>query len=298
MPLKRTYNLFFNVSLHSTISPLKAKYNFTRRWHFTPVQTEHAFGITPEDLTVFVNSAEWTLSSSSSNDPVLHFILFIPSVKRRPLYILKDDGGRSASNAFLLPQWGSVVIHNPPNSNVESVNLSPPDFNLHFSSFSNQLLALLGIAKLPPGLEHSNMDSDVLSDWQLDALLRRRTFENAQGSRDTLSSIIKLVDGIENMPVGDSVRDDVQNALYALTKMSDSSSTSLRQAFTYSAEAFSLASRAFFNPGMLALLYFPAEHKYAVYTPLFASAIIPLAVAALREIMAWRRERNAPQLKS
>ena len=28
---------------------------------FTPVQTEHSFGITPEDLTVFVNSAEWTL---------------------------------------------------------------------------------------------------------------------------------------------------------------------------------------------------------------------------------------------
>lgn len=31
---------------------------------------------------------------------------------------------------------------------------------------------------------------------------------------------------------------------------------------------------------MLALLYFPAEHKYAVYTPLFASAVIPLIVAA------------------
>lgn len=75
--------------------------------------------------------------------------------------------------------------------------------------------------------------------------------------------------------------------------MFDSSSTSLHQAFTYSADALSLASRAFFNPGMLAMLYFPAEHKYAVYTPLFASAIIPLAVAALREIMAWRRERKA-----
>lgn len=119
------------------------------------------------------------------------------------------------------------------------------------------------------------------------------------------------------MPVGVSVRDDVQNALYALTKVSDfrsprmnililteqlqmfeSSSASLLQAFTYSAEALSLASRAFFNPGMLALLYFPAEHKYAVYTPLFASAIIPLAIAALREIVAWRRERKAPQLKS
>ena len=33
---------------------------------FTPVQTEHSFGITPEDLTVFVNSAEWTLCGLNS----------------------------------------------------------------------------------------------------------------------------------------------------------------------------------------------------------------------------------------
>ena len=222
------------------------------------------------------------------------------------------SGGLSTSNAFLLPQWGGIVIHSPPL--VESADLSPQDLNLYFSSFSNQLLALLGVAKLPPGLERSNLDhTDVLSDWQLDALLRRRTFENAQGSQDTLSSIVKLIDKIENMPVGDGVRDDVQNALHALMKASDyskcrhdyldsdrtmqmfdSSSASLHQTFTYSAEALSLASRAFFNPGMLALLYFPAEHKYAVYTPLFASTIIPLTVAALREIAVLRRERKAP----
>jgi phosphatidylinositol glycan class S len=41
---------------------------------------------------------------------------------------------------------------------------------------------------------------------------------------------------------------------------------------------------------MLALLYFPAEHKYAVYAPLFASAMIPLFAAALREFSAWRKE--------
>ena len=224
------------------------------------------------------------------------------------------SGGRSTSNAFLLPQWGGIVIHSPPLGSVESADLSSQDLNLYFSSFSNQLLALLGVAKLPPSLERSNLDhTDVLSDWQLDALLRRRTFENAQGSQDTLSSIVKLIDRIENMPVGDGVRDDVQNALHALMKASDyskcghdhsdtnrtmqmfdSSSASLHQTFTYSAEALYLASRAFFSPGMLALLYFPAEHKYAVYTPLFASTIIPLAVAALREIVAWRRERKAP----
>lgn len=43
---------------------------------------------------------------------------------------------------------------------------------------------------------------------------------------------------------------------------------------------------------MLALLYFPAEHKYAVYSPLFATAITLLFIAALREISAYRRERK------
>lgn len=74
--------------------------------------------------------------------------------------------------------------------------------------------------------------------------------------------------------------------------MYESSTTSLYQTFAYSAESFGHASRAFFNPGMLALLYFPAEHKYGVYAPLFASALIPLLVAALRELSAYRQERK------
>ena len=71
-----------------------------------------AYGLTPEDLTVFINSAQWTLcghlnstvffisiveanvnlASSVSNDPVLHFVLYVPSVTQRPLYILNSDG--------------------------------------------------------------------------------------------------------------------------------------------------------------------------------------------------------------
>lgn len=43
---------------------------------------------------------------------------------------------------------------------------------------------------------------------------------------------------------------------------------------------------------MLALLYFPAEHKYAVYTPLFASAVIPLVAATMRELVAFKAKRK------
>ena len=66
-----------------------------------------------------------------------------------------------------------------------------------------------------------------------------------------------------------------------------SSNVSLKDTLRHSAQALTLASRAFFNPGMLPLLYFPAEHKYAVYTPLFASAMIPMVVTVIREFKKW-----------
>jgi phosphatidylinositol glycan class S len=73
--------------------------------------TESVYGLTREDLTVFVNSAEWSLceilmslmscevtkadslpASSVSDDPVLHFVLFVPAAGHRPLHILDSNG--------------------------------------------------------------------------------------------------------------------------------------------------------------------------------------------------------------
>jgi phosphatidylinositol glycan class S len=50
-----------------------------------------------------------------------------------------------------------------------------------------------------------------------------------------------------------------------------------------------ISSRAFFNPNMLGQLYFPDEHKYAVYTPLFGPLAVPLLVAGLRLLKERRR---------
>lgn len=43
---------------------------------------------------------------------------------------------------------------------------------------------------------------------------------------------------------------------------------------------------------MLALLYFPAEHKWAVYAPLFASVSAPLLASVIREFLAWKKEKR------
>jgi phosphatidylinositol glycan class S len=43
---------------------------------------------------------------------------------------------------------------------------------------------------------------------------------------------------------------------------------------------------------MLGLLYFPQEHKYAVYTPLFGPIAIPLLATSAREFFKWRKGRR------
>jgi GPI-anchor transamidase subunit S len=92
------------------------------------------------------------------------------------------------------------------------------------NSFSVQLLALLGVPSLPPTVRCAQHDS-TLTDWQIDALLRRRILENVDKSTETLSSIVQLVDQIQSMPVGAGVKGDVQDALSALEKVSVASST-------------------------------------------------------------------------
>ena len=69
----------------------------------------------------------------------------------------------------------------------------------------------------------------MLTDWQLDALMRRRTLENAERAKDTLRSIVKLVDEIQNMPVDKDVRNDVVNALNELDEVKFHHSSSISQ---------------------------------------------------------------------
>lgn len=86
-------------------------------------------------------------------------------------------------------------------------------------SFSTQLLALLGVPSLPPSVRSVQQGDTTLTDWQIDALLRRRMLENIEKSQETLLSIVQLVGQIENMPVGKGVKGDVLGALDALDKV-------------------------------------------------------------------------------
>ena len=108
------------------------------------------------------------------------------------------------------------------NPSEPSPRLSQSHLEPVFKTFAAQLLTLLGVPGLPLGitsLPPADGTPEPFTDWELDALLRRRAAENVRDSSETLSSIVRLVDQIENMPVGQDVRGDVQDALSALNEV-------------------------------------------------------------------------------
>ena len=127
------------------------------------------------------------------------------------------SGSPTEQSAFLLPQWGGIFILNRDAQDAMMTHLTAADLVPVLSAFSSQLTALLGVPSLPRGVL-SEM-TPPLSEWQLDALLRRRTSENILSSQQTLHSIVKLVDQIETMPVDQKVRGDVHDALSALEEV-------------------------------------------------------------------------------
>ena len=123
-----------------------------------------------------------------------------------------------SSDAFILPQWGGIVLFNLPADSPARLHLSACDLDHAFSVFRAQLLTLLGVPALPSGVV-SGDPSSPLTQWQLDTLYRRRAIENVVSSKETLESIAKLVSQIPNMPVGQDVRGDIQDSLAALEKV-------------------------------------------------------------------------------
>ena len=124
-------------------------------------------------------------------------------------------GQPTPSDAFVLPQWGGIVLLNMPTDAPLKHHLTETELDHVFSSFQTQLRRLIGVSDLPPGVQSADPDRP-LTDFQLDTLYRQRAFENAGSSKETLQSIIKLVYQIPNMPVGQDVRDDVREALSSL----------------------------------------------------------------------------------
>ncbi|KAJ2749701.1 GPI transamidase component [Coemansia pectinata] len=258
----------------------------------TPLAHDNGTYLTPDMLPHFANSPWWNLASTDPIAPTISFILYVPALRSQPLRI---EG--SSTNAFVVSQWGGIAIANLPGTEVgASVVISRDELQKYFGIFIAQLRELVGIRNdtpLIPGTRVSLQRATAtgISSWELDALMRQWMVANHQTAITTLQSLVRLVESMENMVVMDEIKVQVDQSLSALRSIPQAlSSGNQLLAFELAANASYFAEGAFFDPSMVSLLYFPDQHKYAIYLPFFLPVTIPLLAAIKKAI-----RRDSPQ---
>lgn len=260
------------VQLYATFSPSIRQPEFDEELKAWTLRTE--------DLSGFVNAAEWPLSPSIGEGPTVNFALYAPDRSQSPLLI--KPGGASS---WLVPQWGGVAILNPTShSNNEpwSNVLTSEDLAPAMRIFSNQLVSLLGLPERP----HS-------FPLRLSTLKRVRTASLILSASSTLGALAQVYRKLPSIPVPDSVAKFADLALSHLHHTcNEVHNGQFQNALEHARIADGAAEKAFFERSMVGQVYFPDEHKVAVYLPLLGPVAVPLVMAALKEIKsamaAWK----------
>ena len=251
------------VQLHATFSPSvqPPEYDSERKM----------WTLREEDLSAFINAAEWPLSPSVGVGPTLNFIIYVPDRATTPLVV---KGSQASS--WLVPQWGGVFILND-----ETLNGTEPRTILtkgHMQSalltFSHQLLSFLGAPQTPPSLP-----------LQLQTLTRIQAASLLLSASSTMGSLARLTKALPTIAIPETVSAAVDMTLHHLR----ATCSALREGkFDKALEGARIAEaeaeKGFFEKSMVGQVYFPDEHKVAVYLPLLGPIGVPLIMSAVKEI--------------
>ncbi|OXB73374.1 UNVERIFIED_CONTAM: hypothetical protein H355_017028 [Colinus virginianus] len=260
-----------------------------------------SFILSAHSLPHVINPVEARLGSSAASlFPVLNFLLYVPERSHSPLYIQDKDGAPVLTNAFHSPRWGGIMIYN-----VEAPASPQTSLPLHvdvdmvrvMEVFLAQLRLLFGISQeeLPPEFLVESPGNEGLADWELDRLLWAHTLENIATVSTTLTSLAQLLDQISNIVIKDDVASEVYRAVAAVQDaVAELAEGRLRSAFQASKEAVTSSERAFFDPSLLHLLYFPDDQKFAIYIPLFLPMAVPILLSLAKMLRESRQSKKEP----
>ena len=224
------------------------------------------------DLSGFVNAAEWPLSPSIGAGPTINFVLYAPSTEQSPLEIAETGG-----TSWLVPQWGGVQILNPSSDNL-SETISVEDLEAVMLTFADQLTALVGLPPAPQSLS-----------LRLSSLTRERATSLILSASSTLGALARLTLKLTSIAIPDSVANSVAETVQRLDQAClDMREGRFESALSNARISNDEAERAFFEPSMVGQVYFPDEHKVAVYVPLLGPMAVPLITAGLKELRKLR----------
>lgn len=248
------------------------------------------------DLPHTINPLEANLGSHASNNPMLNFIVYVPSRDQHPLHIVLKNGEKVKTNSFLSPQWGGIVVQNlpspPPNSSLP-VSVAV-DMKTVMEVFLTQLRLLMDFnIQVKKDLQVREVGNDIIREWELDNWLRKKCLENLATSISTLQSLTALLERISNIVIQDDIGQQVESAVTGIKEAHRHlSSGQIARAFTQSRKALASSEKAFFDPSLLELLYFPEDQKFAIYIPLFLPIGLPILGSLFKAIKWIKTNRN------
>ena len=244
-------------------------------------ENDNSLYLRSHDLSAFINAAEWPLSPSIGAGPTINFVLYIPRFTQMPLRI---EGSSEAS--WLIPQWGGISILNPPLvKDPETGVLSTPIHLTHdmldgsFEVFASQMLSLLDV----PSLKHDGRSLPL--PLRLQSHTRLSAVSLFQRASSTLGSLARLSMSLGSIPIPRDVAKLVGSTMDHLEACALQLRNSRWNVALYHArEAYQDSEKAFFDKSMVGQVYFPDEHKVAVYLPLLGPIGVPLVVGLVKEV--------------
>lgn len=247
------------VQLHASFSPSIAGPTYD--------SSKHEWQLQKSDLSGFINAAEWPLSPGIGAGPTINFVLFVPSKDQSPL-VVAETGGSS----WLIPQWGGVQIFNQAGKQPET--LTAQDLEPVMLTFADQLSALIGLPQSPASLS-----------LRISSLTRERAMSLIISASSTLGALSRLTHKLTAIAIPDSVAQSVEQTISSLHQAcEDLHAGRYHRALQNARTAEEEAERAFFEPSMVGQVYFPDEHKVAVYVPLLGPMAVPLVMALIKEL--------------
>lgn len=235
--------------------------------------SNYHYSLAEENLPHIITSIEGKLGASIFENPTIHLVVYVPSCDASPLYIYNKKGERTSKNgvnSFLSSKWGGVIIANPTRDECSEWSKNQQKSIINVNSHNVMHVALYLLRQIidlhvdiPPTLANVvPWESVEPRSWEIDSYYRINAVKLISSAVSTLQSLIQLLDGISNIVINDDVGQAVNeayiNVVIAKQKLKNND---LLEAVECAKKAFAASEKAFFDPSLLALLYFPGDQK-------------------------------------
>lgn len=195
------------------------------------------------------------------NEKSYHLILYVASSAKGALKFY-DPASQEQSKLITTPFRGSVLILN---------EQSKADL---FDGFRQLMRTFFRLNELPT----SGKKGQFFTQIEIEAIVHALVQKHILKTLSSLESTEKLLKKVSNMVIEKKIAQRMQksmdDSMQAAELLSDNGD--IRTAYELSSNGYSLSEKAFFDPSLLSLLYFPDDQKYAIYLPLFLPICLPI----------------------